>query len=167
VNARIAVTALTAMIALPVLAQETYVLDPVHSQPSFETRHLGMSNQLGAFTKSTGKVTIDRAAKKGTVDVTIDATSGKRQTFSSRFEDVTFTAWLPDGSGILFVANQADVFREFPRKVWLQPYPSGEPHHARALRRYSPLGPIIRPRGRLPQWGWRRGRRADRCDARP
>jgi Tol biopolymer transport system component len=27
----------------------------------------------------------------------------------------------------LFIANQADAFREFPRKVWLQPFPRGEP----------------------------------------
>jgi polyisoprenoid-binding protein YceI len=74
VNARI-VVAFAAMAALPALAQETYTLDPVHSQPAFETRHLGMSNQLGSFTKSSAKVTLDRAAKKGTIDVTIDAAS--------------------------------------------------------------------------------------------
>jgi Tol biopolymer transport system component len=60
--------------------------------------------------------------------VTIDAQSGARQEFSRRFRDATFTTWLPDGSGILFVADQADEFREYPRKVWLQPYPRGEPH---------------------------------------
>jgi eukaryotic-like serine/threonine-protein kinase len=60
--------------------------------------------------------------------MTIDAQSGARQEFTNRFRDATFTTWLPDGSGILFVADQADEFREFPRKVWLQPYPSGEPH---------------------------------------
>jgi eukaryotic-like serine/threonine-protein kinase len=58
---------------------------------------------------------------------TIDSHSGARQNFSRRFRDATFTSWLPDGSGILFVADHADQFREFPRKVWLQPYPSGEP----------------------------------------
>ena len=60
--------------------------------------------------------------------VTIDPQSGARQAFSRRFRDATFTAWLPDGSGILFVADQADQFREYPRKVWFQPYPRGEPH---------------------------------------
>ncbi|HKU85783.1 MAG TPA: YceI family protein [Casimicrobiaceae bacterium] len=74
-DARIAVTTLAALITLPAAAAETYVLDPVHSQPGFETRHLGLSNQTGSFTKSSSKVTIDRAAKKGSVDVTIDATS--------------------------------------------------------------------------------------------
>jgi eukaryotic-like serine/threonine-protein kinase len=60
--------------------------------------------------------------------VTIDATSGMREPFATRFKDVTFTAWLKDGSGILFVADHVDAFREFPRKVWFQPFPSGEPY---------------------------------------
>ena len=60
--------------------------------------------------------------------VTVDAASGKIDAFPQRFQDATFTAWLPDGSGILFVADQVDALREFPRKVWLQPYPRGEPH---------------------------------------
>jgi len=59
--------------------------------------------------------------------VTFDVQSGERREFSRRFRDATFTSWLPDGSGILFVADQADQFREYPRKVWLQPYPRGEP----------------------------------------
>ncbi len=50
--------------------------------------------------------------------VTVDARSGAKQEFSRRFRDATFTSWLPDGSGILFVADQADEFREYPRKVW-------------------------------------------------
>ena len=59
--------------------------------------------------------------------VTIDAATGARAPFATRFKDVTFTAWMKDGSGILFVADQIDAFREFPRKVWFQPLPSGEP----------------------------------------
>lgn len=65
-----------ALVAGGALAQETYVLDPVHSQPSYEIKHMmGLSTQRGSFMKSAGKVTIDRAAKKGSVDVTIDTTS--------------------------------------------------------------------------------------------
>jgi Tol biopolymer transport system component len=59
---------------------------------------------------------------------TFDVQSGARYDFPRRFRDVTFTSWLPDGSGILFVADQADQFREYPRKVWFQPYPGGEAH---------------------------------------
>ncbi len=74
-NTRVAVAVVASLIALPVLADETYVLDPVHSQPRFMTRHLGFTTQLGSFVKSSAKATIDREAKKGTVDVTIDAAS--------------------------------------------------------------------------------------------
>lgn len=74
-DVRLAVAALVALTASPVIAEETYLLDPVHSQPSFQVRHLGFSNQLGSFVKSTARVAIDRAAKKGSVDVAIDAAS--------------------------------------------------------------------------------------------
>jgi polyisoprenoid-binding protein YceI len=76
--------ALAAAVAIPAVAQETYVLDPVHSQPVFEAKHLGYTTQFGNFAKSTGKVTLDRAAKKGTVDVVIDATSVR--TFDARLD---------------------------------------------------------------------------------
>jgi Tol biopolymer transport system component len=59
---------------------------------------------------------------------TIDAATGSREPFPTRFKDVTFTAWMKDGSGILFVADQVDAVREVPRKVWFQPLPNGEPH---------------------------------------
>jgi polyisoprenoid-binding protein YceI len=58
-------------------AEETYTIDPVHSQPTFEVRHMGFSQQHGSFGKATGKVTLDRAAKMGSVEVTIDTTSIK------------------------------------------------------------------------------------------
>ena len=71
---RIAVL-LLAMPAAAFAAEQNYVLDPTHSQVAFETRHLGFSTQRGHFAKSTAKVTLDRAARTGKVDVTIDATS--------------------------------------------------------------------------------------------
>jgi polyisoprenoid-binding protein YceI len=69
------VAGLAIAIAVPAAAQESYVLDPVHSQPGFEARHIGLSVQRGSFGKAAGKVTLDRAGKKGTVDVTIDTAS--------------------------------------------------------------------------------------------
>jgi polyisoprenoid-binding protein YceI len=66
-------------------ADETYTIDPVHSQPLFEARHLGFSQQHGSFSKSTGKITLDRAAKKGTVEVVIDTTSIK--TYDARLDE--------------------------------------------------------------------------------
>ncbi|WP_322042621.1 YceI family protein [Paraburkholderia sp. J67] len=62
----------------PSLAQaaDTYQLDPGHTFPSFEADHLGgLSVWRGKFTKTTGTVTLDRAAKTGTVDVSIDPAS--------------------------------------------------------------------------------------------
>ena len=72
--------AATVALALPitagrVAAQETYTIDPVHSQPMFEARHMGFSQQRGSFAKSTGKIMLDRAAKKGSVEIVIDTTS--------------------------------------------------------------------------------------------
>jgi polyisoprenoid-binding protein YceI len=70
---------LASALAIPAavaLADESYVLDPVHSQPKYEIQHLrGLSTQWGSFGKYSGKVTLDRAAKKGTIDVTIDTAS--------------------------------------------------------------------------------------------
>jgi polyisoprenoid-binding protein YceI len=64
--------ALATVLALPAAAQETYSLDARHTFPTFEVNHLGFSTQRGMFTKTTGKVTIDRAARKGSADITID-----------------------------------------------------------------------------------------------
>jgi polyisoprenoid-binding protein YceI len=56
-------------------AEESYVTDPAHSEPSYEIRHTLFSTQRGDFTKSTGKITLDREEKKGSIDVSIDTTS--------------------------------------------------------------------------------------------
>ncbi len=57
-------------------AVDTYTIDPNHTYPSFEADHMGgVSVWRGKFEKSSGKITLDRAAKTGTVDITIDTTS--------------------------------------------------------------------------------------------
>ena len=69
--------ALAAAASFSVMAEEvTYALDSSHTYPSFEADHFGgISTWRGKFDKSSGNVTIDRAAKKGTLDATIDMTS--------------------------------------------------------------------------------------------
>jgi polyisoprenoid-binding protein YceI len=68
--------AATLAAALPVLAApETYTIDGRHTFPTFEVSHFGISTQRGMFTKVAGKITVDRAAKSGSVDVTIDTGS--------------------------------------------------------------------------------------------
>ncbi|WP_300444590.1 YceI family protein, partial [Zoogloea sp.] len=56
-------------------APETYTIESTHTLPRFEYNHLGYSVQLSRFDKTTGTITLDRAAKTGSVDVTIDTTS--------------------------------------------------------------------------------------------
>lgn len=59
-----------------IAAPVTYNLDPSHTYPSFEADHLGgLSIWRGKFNKSSGKVVIDREAKAGSVDVSIDTAS--------------------------------------------------------------------------------------------
>jgi polyisoprenoid-binding protein YceI len=59
-----------------IAAPTTYNLDPSHTYPSFEADHFGgISVWRGKFTKSSGVVTLDRAAKSGSVEVTIDTAS--------------------------------------------------------------------------------------------
>jgi polyisoprenoid-binding protein YceI len=74
---RMAVAAATVLLAAQsAQAADTYQLDPNHTFPSFEADHFGgLSTWRGKFTKTTGTVTLDRAAKTGTVDVTIDPAS--------------------------------------------------------------------------------------------
>jgi len=63
------------LVAAPAVAQEVYVLDAKHTTPIFEVTHLGFSQQRGLFGSTTGKVSIDRTAKKGTIDVSIATAS--------------------------------------------------------------------------------------------
>ena len=56
-------------------APETYVIDNTHTFPRFEYSHFGYSTQVSRFDKTSGKIVLDRAAKSGSVDVVIDATS--------------------------------------------------------------------------------------------
>lgn len=72
------IAALSATFAAPVVAAgDVYTIDPVHSQPMFAVQHMSFSIQRGSFGKATGKVTLDRGARKGTIEVSIDTTSIK------------------------------------------------------------------------------------------
>ena len=57
-------------------APMVYDIDPDHTHPSFETDHFGgLSVWRGIFSKTSGKVTLDKAAGSGKVDVTVDVAS--------------------------------------------------------------------------------------------
>ena len=73
---RVLAAAVIATFTLPAFsAPEVYTIDSRHTFPSFEVMHFGMSIQRGSFNKTSGKINIDREAKTGSVDVTIDAAS--------------------------------------------------------------------------------------------
>jgi polyisoprenoid-binding protein YceI len=58
-----------------VAAPDTFTLDPTHTSVLFAIDHLGLSTVHGRFDKFAGKFTIDRAAKKGDVELTVDTAS--------------------------------------------------------------------------------------------
>jgi polyisoprenoid-binding protein YceI len=53
----------------------TYAIEPTHTFVSFEVSHFGTSTNRGRFDKKEGSVQLDRAAKTGRVDITIDMAS--------------------------------------------------------------------------------------------
>lgn len=54
---------------------DRYTLDPMHTYPSFEADHMGLSHWRGKFNRSAGTLLLDKAAGKGSVVVDIDAAS--------------------------------------------------------------------------------------------
>ncbi len=53
----------------------TYAIDPTHTFATFEIGHQGTSTNRGRFDKKEGKIEFDRAAKTGSVDITLDISS--------------------------------------------------------------------------------------------
>ena len=53
----------------------TYAADPTHTFVTFEAKHFGTSTLRGRFDKKEGSVTLDRTAKTGKAEFTLDATS--------------------------------------------------------------------------------------------
>ena len=74
---RIVLASMTALVSASAFAAPvTYVLDPAHTYPSFEADHMGgLSVWRGKFTSTSGKVVYDKAAKSGSLDVTVDMSS--------------------------------------------------------------------------------------------
>ena len=64
--------------ACPLAAQaqaESYKVDSLHSFPHFGVEHFGVTTMWGRFDKMSGSFTIDRAAKKASVELTIETAS--------------------------------------------------------------------------------------------
>lgn len=73
---------LNKLILLPCLflaasaSAQVYNIDASHTYPSFEADHMGLSFWRGKFTKSSGKIVLDRQSKTGgSVEIAIDAST--------------------------------------------------------------------------------------------
>jgi polyisoprenoid-binding protein YceI len=60
--------------ALPA-AGASYTVDKDHTYPSFEFSHMGISVWRGKFTRTSGKVNLDRAARTGDVNIVMQTES--------------------------------------------------------------------------------------------
>jgi polyisoprenoid-binding protein YceI len=56
-------------------APEVYTIEPLHTFPSFEVPHQGISYWRGKFNKSSGKIWLDREKQTGRVEITVDTAS--------------------------------------------------------------------------------------------
>jgi polyisoprenoid-binding protein YceI len=103
-------------------ATETYVIDGTHTFPRFEYNHLGYSIQVSRFDKTSGKITLDRAAKTGSVDVVIDAKSvntgyalfnehiqGEDYFYTAKYPTITFKSSNLKFDGDKLVAVNGDL----------------------------------------------------------
>ena len=70
-----AAIALATSAASAFAAPESFNVDSTHSFPRFSYSHLGYSIQMSRFDKTTGIVTLDKAAKTAAVDIVIDTKS--------------------------------------------------------------------------------------------
>lgn len=52
-----------------------YTIDPTHTFATFEIGHFGASVNRGRFDKKDGKISFDKAAKTGAVDISFDVAS--------------------------------------------------------------------------------------------
>jgi polyisoprenoid-binding protein YceI len=68
--------ALLSATVFPAFAENAhYTIDPMHTYPSFEADHMGISVWRGKLDKTSGGVNLDKAAGTGDVDVVIDLSS--------------------------------------------------------------------------------------------
>jgi polyisoprenoid-binding protein YceI len=78
---------LTALLACTAAAQAqsaTYAVDPTHTFVTWEAKHFGTSTSRGRWDKKEGSITLDKAAKTGRVEITIDM--GSISTGTGRFD---------------------------------------------------------------------------------
>ncbi len=127
---------LSLLMSAPAVQAQSYNIDPGHTYPSFEADHLGLSFWRGKFTKTTGKVVLDRGSSTGgSIDITIEASSidfghakmnenarGKDMFNVEQFPTVTYKSRALKFEGEKLVAVEGDmtllgVTKPMPLKV--------------------------------------------------
>jgi polyisoprenoid-binding protein YceI len=80
---------------------KTYTVDPRHTSPMFEVSHYGFSKQRGRFNAVRGTLTLDTQARRGSVDITIEAKS----------IDMGFEAWNKEmrAEGFFDIERHPDI----------------------------------------------------------
>ena len=66
---------LAAAATVAVAEPATFAVDPQHTVVTFEILHFGTSTHRGRFQTKEGSVTLDRAAKTGKADITVDVST--------------------------------------------------------------------------------------------
>lgn len=62
-----------AILPLAAAAQtESYTFDPLHTFPHFMVEHLGYATLLGRFERTSGKFTLDRTKKEGSLELVVE-----------------------------------------------------------------------------------------------
>lgn len=92
---------LTLLLAGAVQAEpQRYVVDPTHTFPSLAFSHMGLSVWRGKFDRTSGTILLDRAARRGSVDIRVDPASInfglKAMDDKARSEDFFHVAKYPD-----------------------------------------------------------------------
>ena len=64
-----------ALASTPSIAADRYAVDPAHTYPRLEFSHMGISTWKGQFNKTTGNITLDRAARTGDAEIRVDTSS--------------------------------------------------------------------------------------------
>jgi len=110
---------LLAAIPLSVMAApEAYEFDNAHSFAHFSVVHLGMSTLRGRFDRIGGKLTLDRAAKSGEIEVKIE--TGSLTTGDAKHEPGSFALRTFGPRSRDEMLRSSDYFNvaEFPEAVY-------------------------------------------------
>ncbi len=101
-----AALASASLISLAHAEVSTYSIDPTHTFVTFEVTHFGTSTNRGRFDKKEGTIVLDKAAKTGKVELTLDTSSINTGTtaFDKHLQNDSFfnSAAFPSAK---FVAN--------------------------------------------------------------